>query len=93
MLYFPFIVITTDGKDVWTQTMNEADCANHIDHDDDSSMRSTYHHVNAIGEIHPITIGKRERINTRDECPFHFARAPLLLATGEIVGYVTYTDH
>jgi hypothetical protein len=44
------------------------------------------------GKLHPVTAGRMERINTDEECPFHYAASDLI-ANGEVVGSVTYTDH
>lgn len=44
------------------------------------------------GELHPVTIGRQERINRDQDAPFCYASSAIV-ANGQCVGDVTYTDH
>lgn len=57
----------------------------------DFVMRKWFY-VDDNGDIHPVTVGRQERFSNGVEQPFHFA-ASSLIANGQCVGEVVYTDH
>lgn len=44
------------------------------------------------GLLYPVTIGRQDRINSDEECPFVYAASDMV-ANGKVVGHVMYTDH
>ncbi|MBA9846762.1 hypothetical protein [Ralstonia pickettii] len=44
------------------------------------------------GQLHTVSVGAQRPMNTDEECPFHYASSALL-ANGQVVGHVIYTDH
>jgi len=68
-----------------SRSVDMADC------EPDFVMRKRFY-VDDAGEIQPVTIGRQERINTDEGCPFHFA-ASAIVAGGREVGQVVFTDH
>jgi len=44
------------------------------------------------GKLYPVTVGRQDRINTDEECPFVYAASDIV-ANGKVVGHVVYTDH
>jgi hypothetical protein len=48
--------------------------------------------LNEDGNLVPVEIGKPKPINTDEEYPFYYARAPIM-AGKRRAGSVTYTDH
>lgn len=68
-----------------SRSVDMADC------EPDFAMRKRFY-VDDAGEIQPVTIGRQERFNTDEECPFHFA-ASAIVAGGREVGQVVFTDH
>jgi hypothetical protein len=57
----------------------------------DFVMRKWFY-VDDAGEIHPVKIGRQERFSNGVEQPFYFA-ASAIVANGQQVGEVVYTDH
>lgn len=60
-----------------------ADC-----HDGDSRLQ----YLTERGDLVPVTLGSRERVQGGEEHPFVFAYSPLV-AEGVLVGQVAHTDH
>ena len=53
---------------------------------------SDFFYCDVDGQLHAVALGKQTPMNTEEECPFHYASAALI-ANGQVVGHVTYTDH
>lgn len=73
--------------------VTESDVSSHYDladcHDDDTSK---FFWLADDGQMHEVKTGKMERFDNDEEYAFHFAGADLI-AAGQVVGSVTYTDH
>lgn len=83
-----------DGKP-YVHKITEEQISRRVDmsdcEDDDGS--SSYFWLGDDGILHPVTFGGMERFADQyDDNAFHFAASDMI-ANGQVVGSVTYTDH
>jgi len=68
-----------------SRAVDMADC-------DDPGVMRKWLYVDDVGDLQPVTIGRREPMNTSEEAPLYYASSAIV-AAGKCVGEITHTDH
>lgn len=81
-------------SEIYVHKKTEQQISSDVDMADciDPGVMRKWFYVDDDGDIQPVTIGKQERFNSGEECPFRFATSSIA-AGGKEVGEVVYTDH
>lgn len=88
--FFEVRVLDDGTKKLWPTTGDRISRA--YDLQDCEPDVPEFRYCDDDGQLYPVTIGRQERINTDEECPFVFAASDIV-ANGKVVGHVMHTDH
>lgn len=89
--FFEVRVLEGGQKKLWPTTEGAISRAFDLQDCHDGPL-SDFFYCDQDGQLHAVTVGKQSPMNTDEECPFQYASSPLL-ANGQVVGHVIYTDH
>ncbi|ENZ77958.1 MULTISPECIES: hypothetical protein [Ralstonia] len=89
--FFEVRVLEDGKKKLWPTTEAAISSAFDLQDCHDGPV-SDFFYCDVDGQLHAVALGKQTPMNTEEECPFHYASAALI-ANGQVVGHVTYTDH
>lgn len=83
-----------DGKP-YIRKVTEHQISRAIDMSDiDDDFAKSWFYVGDDGVLHPVTVGRQERFDDANGQIYNFEYAASdLIANGEVIGNVTYTDH
>lgn len=89
--FFELRVLEDGSKKLWP-TIEAAISRAYDSHAADGEPIPEYFYCAPDGRLHPLTVSEPTAINPDEETPFYHAAADLV-AGGEVVGVVLYTDH
>lgn len=84
-------VLANGVKKIWPTTEGHISRAYDLQ-DVDGEPVPEFLYCDDDGELYPVSVGRRQQMNSDEEAPFVFAASDMV-ANGKVVGHVLYTDH